>query len=243
MTQETLGSERAERAISRRTLAKGAAWSLPAIALATAAPAYAASLRKDPGINGWVLNSAEPRMGNCRWRLTVNSDPSPAPSTPDGAPFGLYLYDIEPGDIITDAKITYWIIGDQEATWTNQSGHGSNWSGPVRGTPQTKADGILYTPYVWTYTQSPIPPTVSPDGRVWLQHFHVRASFTQPNNRCNNVTYWTQRHITVNDEVLTFERRNGTLGPYSSTAGRMGVQNTDVDSAPIADDVLVELPS
>ena len=44
-----------ETGISRRTVAKAVAWSVPAIAVAATVPIAAASLRKDPGINGWVL--------------------------------------------------------------------------------------------------------------------------------------------------------------------------------------------
>ena len=226
---------------TRRTVVKGAAWAVPTISVGTLAPRLAASLRIDPGINGWVLNS--PRsQGGCSYTLEVNSNPSNAGSTPDGAPWGLYLYDVQPRAVITNPQITYWIIGNQTASWTNLTGHGSCWGNASRGTPQTKSDGLEYTPYTWTYSNSPScalnPANVDRNGRLWLQHFHSRASFTQPSNRCNDVTYWTQRRITIdpygdgNPQVLTFERRNGTRGPYSGSQARMAPQTEQSTGAP-----------
>lgn len=223
-------SDPAKIGVSRRTLAKGAAWTVPAAAVVAAAPAYAVSLRKDPGINGWVLNTPTSR-GNCWYYLEVDS--TRRGTGPDGAPYGLYVYDVEDPNVITNAKITYWIIGEQRegATWTTLSGHSSCWSGPVKGAAQTKRDGLVYTPYTWTYTCD-IDSTdrrMDSDGveRLYLGHFHVQASFRQPSGRCNNVTYWTQRHITIDPdgagshapEVHTFERRNGTFGTCTGRPG------------------------
>ena len=70
---------------SRRAVATGLAWSVPAVAMVSAAPSFAASLRKDPGINGWVLNTTRD-LGGCRYSLEVNSAPSRGGATPDGAP-------------------------------------------------------------------------------------------------------------------------------------------------------------
>ena len=70
--------------LKRRTLMNGAAWAAPVVTLAAAAPAMAASLRVDPGLNGWVLNSPS-SSGSCQWGLEVNSAPTYAPATGDGA--------------------------------------------------------------------------------------------------------------------------------------------------------------
>lgn len=208
---------------SRRTVVRGVAWTTPVVLVASTAPAFATSLRKDPGINGWVLNS--PRSYGDRWyTLRVNSNPSGAGPTADGAPYGLYVYDVNVGadnviqDSLLDARIVYWIIGAQQegASWSANSGHGSGWSAPVKGAPQVKNDGLTYTPYTFTYTGSFV---YNPgDQRAYLQEFDTTAQFRQPNGLGNNVTYWTQRFITVNGTVQTFERRNGSLGTYSSGA-------------------------
>lgn len=229
--------------VSRRALAKGVTWAAPALVVATATPAIATSLRKDPGLNGWVLNSPTPR-GNCRHDLEVDSTVTNR-QTPDGAPFGLYLYDVESNATVTDAKITYWIIGSQSATWTTLSNHSTCWGNPVRGNPAAKADGLTYTPYTWSYTCSinAANQTVGADGvrRLFLGDFHVRASFTQPSNSCNDVTYWTQRTVTIDrdgpggryqPETLTFERRNGTRGSFNTGAARSIEGPVEGDAAP-----------
>lgn len=226
---------------SRRSVAKGVAWMAPAVTIAAAAPTLSASssIRIDPGINGWVLNS--PRStGQCAWTLEVDSTPSG--NGPDGAPFGLYLYDIEPQTTVANASLTYWIIGDQTARWSRLDGHSSCWSGPTRGAAQRKSDGLLYTPYTWTYGCSVLSSDVSRDGRLRLGNFHVRASFTQSRSYCNDVTYWTQRSVVVDPdgagpqsaETLTFERRNGTRGAILDTGARSAARSAAADEPPTA---------
>lgn len=214
--------------VDRRTVARGAAWTAPAIVIAAAAPSLAASTappRKDPGINGWVLNTPQAQRGCAH---TIEVDSTLTGSGTDGAPFGLYLYDITPQTIVSNAQLTYWIIGTQQATWTNLSGHSSCWSQPAQGAAQTKSDGYVYTPYTFTYTCPLYASDISSDGRLRLGGFHVRAAFTQTQTYCSNVTYWTQRSVVVDpdgsgpraSQTLTFERRNGTLGPASSVGAR-----------------------
>lgn len=184
----------------------------------------AVSLRKDPGINGWMTMQTESRQGNCNWRVTVDSRNRPS-QTPDGAPWGLYVYDVEDENTFSNIKMTYWLIGNQTASVSNRDGHSNCWGSGVQGTPQVKSDGHLYTPYTWTYS-CPLDATdrvVGSDGveRLFLGNFHVRFNFTQPWDYCNNVTSWAQRSITIDPdgsgplppEVHTFERRAGTLGP------------------------------
>lgn len=224
--QRASQQEQTTQGISRRTLAVGAAWTVPAVAAAAAAPVRAVSLLKDPGINGWVLNT--PRStGDCSWTLEVNSRPSSPPATTDGAPFGLYIYDVEDPNVFSGAKLVYYIIGNQNATWTNLTGHSSAcWDYKGRGALVTQPDGLEYRPYTWEY-RCPINASdriTDSDGveRLYLEDFRVRASFTQPSSRCSNVTYWTQRFITIDPDgsgpmspvVHTFQRRNGTLGTY-----------------------------
>ena len=233
--QGTRERDQATPGITRRSFATGVAWAVPAVAVAAAAPAHAVSLVNYPGINGWMQNAPSRRPGECAWRLEVDSNPTrpyrSAPNVPgltDGAPFGLYLYDVEPTNTFSNATITYSIIGNQTATWTTMDGHSSCWSDPVSGTPITQPDGNLYTPYTWSYTCaiSAADYAVDPiDGnkRLYLGDFHVRASFTQPSDFCNNVTYWAERYIDVDPdgagtapaERKCFKRRNGTLGPVN----------------------------
>lgn len=215
-------SDPAKIGVSRRTLAKGAAWTVPAAAVVAAAPAYAASLRIDPGINGWVRVSYSD-TGWCSHRLTYDSDISGV--GPDGAPYGLYLYDVTPGSTITNAKITLWIRGNNNASWTNLNGHSSCWGSAVRGTPATKPDGATYTPYTWTYSCPINPANVSPDGRLYLGHFRAQADVTLAWGICDNVCLWAQRSIDValpgeNPETLTFQRKIGFADCEGQSAPR-----------------------
>ncbi|MGI5951222.1 MAG: hypothetical protein ACOX61_05160 [Brooklawnia sp.] len=228
MTDQHVHSpDRARSGVSRRSLVVGTAWAVPAVAVASAAPAMAVSLRKDPGINGWVLNSPTYNW-NCKYTLQVNSNPRDPGRTPDGAPYGLYIYDVEGPNTFSDIKLVYWIIGDQDASVESLNGHSNCWVYAGRGPLQTKDDGLQYRPYTWNYTcpvTSDQVTTTDRDGvaRLYLGNFRVRFSFQQPPNLCNNVTYWTQRFVTIDKdgpsgplapEVHTFERRNGTLGTY-----------------------------
>ena len=219
--------------LTRRSVAIGSAWAIPTIAAATAAPAFAASPTKVPGINGWVLNRVHDESGSCRYSISVDSrPPAPQPPTADGAPYGLYVYDVEPMNTFSDISLVYWIIGTHTATsntvtWEALSGHSGCWSTPVRGSEAIKADGFTYTPYTFRYTCTPqaADAEVGMDGyvRLYLGDFRAVARFTQPSSLCNNVTYWAQRFVTIDPDgagyrppvQYSFERRNGTLGPYS----------------------------
>ena len=216
---------------SRRAVATGLAWSVPAVAMVSAAPSFAASLRKDPGINGWVQVTRRGTSTNCtsNYSLDVTSAPSGGGVTPDGAPWGLYLYDVSKDASYSGAKLVYWVRGDHVAqntiTWQAATGHSTKWSGPVTGAPQTKADGAVYTPYTWTYTGTIDPKNVKSDGRLYLETFHVTTnSFSQlEGRRCVPLDYWAYREIVVDPDgpngprspqTLHFERRAGMSGPY-----------------------------
>lgn len=224
---------------SRRAVATGLAWSVPAVAMVSAAPSFAASLRKIPGINGWVLNSPT-NHGGCLYSLEVNSAPTRGGATPDGAPWGLYLYDVSKDASYSNAKLVYWVRGTHNATqnpitWQAATGHSTKWSGPVRGAAQTKADGFKYTPYTWTYTGTINPADVRSDGRLYLETFHVQTNnfSLSENGSCLRLDYWTYREIVVDPDgptgpqqptTLHFERRNGPSGPYVPRAqGRVAV--------------------
>lgn len=223
---------------SRRTLVRGAAWSVPVVAVATAAPAMAATLRMDPGINGWVLNTASP--SGCNHSLTVDSN---RPGTgPDGAPFGLYIYDTNDDDVITNATMTYWIEGTHTGvTWSTLTGHSPCWSYQGSVGTEVKPDGITYTGYRWNYTCAidPTDRTLGSDGveRVFLGHFRVRSSNFSTPGRCGTApTYWTQRAITITTvengtEIFTFQRRNGRRGAYSGGSDRVAPQSAPVDTS------------
>lgn len=230
--------------VPRRALVRGAAWAVPTTLVAVSAPAIAASLRKDPGLNGWVNNSY--RAGTCGSRnssIEVTSIGTAA--TPDGAPFGLYLYDTDDVVSATGASITYWMLGNHATTgttsitWSNASGHSSCWSYQGRVGTAQKPDGLIYTGYRWTYT-CPIDPrgtTPGADGvnRVMLGNFHVTSNtFAQPAGSCGKLNFWTERAVTLDGIAHTFQRRAGTDGAYSAS-GR--ARSSRSASEPVRDEL------
>lgn len=210
---------------SRRNVVKGAAWAAPVIGVGVAAPTIAASLRIDPGINGWVAQSKwQGLFSPCDWTVRLNSNRTGG--TPDGAPFGLYIYDTEDVTTISQAKVTYWLPSNSKnVSWsgggvgTAPGGYTGCWSGPVAGTVATKTDGAEYRPYTWTYTCDILKENVSPDGRLRLQNLDVTAEFTKT-SACNTMNVWAQRAITIDGNLFTFERRAGTDGSMTGTSAR-----------------------
>ncbi len=160
---------------TRRTVVRGAAWSVPVIAVVAPIPAFATSLRKDPGINGWVLISTTDRDFNS-YDLRFDSDE--AGTGPDGAPYGLYVYDPNRtgnvvNDVYTNASITLWIRTDTDSTPANngwsRTGSGPGWQAPVDVGVQTKPDNLQYRGYQFSYTGTYT--LVAAEERVYLQDF------------------------------------------------------------------------
>lgn len=202
--------------LTRRSVVRGAAWSVPVIAVAATAPAFAASLRKDPGINGWVLISTTDRDRNS-YDLRFDSDV--AGTGPDGAPYGLYIYDPNRtgnvlNDVYTNASITLWIRTDTDLTPANngwsRAGSGAGWQAPTDAGLQTKPDNFQYRGYRFAYTGSYT--LVAAEERVYLQDFVA----TSNNIQGQDATYWIERRITVNGAERTFQRRNGDRGPIGN---------------------------
>lgn len=224
--------------VSRRSALRAAAWTVPAVSIAAAAPAFATSTnpRKDPGINGWVQVSYGTSYG---FNATFDSDPAGNdPATPDGAPFGLYLYDTISSDLFSAGAITLWFRG-KVGSWVegsgsntaNGGGHGNKWSNPVYVGTETKPDGLKYYGYRFDYSG---PYTLS-GGLVWLQDIELTAK----NVASDDATFWVERRIAINGEVHAFQRRNGERGPLGEgfPAGRARMSASSADSTPTSNAV------
>ncbi len=222
----TENTQNSRRAVNRRTVTTGLAWSVPAVAATAAAPFAAASLIKNPGINGWVnVRASSVWFRLCTWDVTVTSNPGRGAVGPDGAPYGLYLYDTDPRGRYDAAKLVYWVRGDHTSrnpiTWNEDQGHSDCWSGPTTGTAQVKDDGHIYTPYTWNYTCDIDPNTVSSDGRLYLDDFRVSARINQNlGNGCEPLDFWAYREIRVDadgdgpaePQLMHFERKASLAG-------------------------------
>lgn len=216
-------------AITRRNVVRSAAWSVPVIAVVAPIPAFATSIRKDPGINGWVrVATDETATGGT---YDVDFDSTVSGVGPDGAPFGLYVYDVNqvPNDKFQNARITIWINDTQSAvTQTPQSGHGASWVYAGSVGSQTKPDGYSYTGYRYNYSGSILASsyvTDPSDGakRLYLDDFHVSMRANQnSNNASANLTYWVERYIEIQSQGVgpyvarSFQRRNGQRGPLGN---------------------------
>ena len=101
----------AARTLTRRTLAKGAAWSVPVIAAASVAPALAASSQCQPALRFsggmfYDFGTIDSGTGRTNQYLTLGGQ--------------TYVDNLPPGVIVTDISYTFWM--------ENQQGQGS--SGP-----------------------------------------------------------------------------------------------------------------
>lgn len=175
---------------SRRRVLTTAAWSIPVIATAVAAPAQAASQVR--GIGGWV---------EVEWSKRVTLDSRG--TYPDR---GLWVTDTVSGDTITNATITFYLSVTTLATWSALGGNEGVWSLPVDIGTSTIA-GTPVRGYTTTYT-APITATAP----ITLLNNNLHW---QTNKGFGNASVWARRSVTVNGEVLSFLR-----GPVSPNNNR-----------------------
>jgi len=210
---------------SRRTVVRGAAWTTPVVLVVGAAPAFATSLRKDPGINGWVQVGTQQTSTNGTYDVEFDSTPNGA--GPDGAPYGLYIYDVNlaPNDKFQNARITLWLNDTQSAASVSTlSGHSGSWNYLGSIGTATKPDGFSYTGYQFSYNgaidaASYVTDSFDGQKRLYLGDFHVSIRANQvANNGSANMTYWVERSIDVQAQgagpfvTRSFQRRNGQRG-------------------------------
>lgn len=170
--------------ISRRQVAKGTAWSIPAITAAAAAPAIAASsptptpVMADGGYVSWNLaynsTTADGTEGY-KWYSTSGGQPGP----------GACVKNTTAGDTITSYTQTIW-LSDSTMTWSAGSGVGANgWSIPAfafKSQNMTGPDGQERTYYAYTTTWTGSIPTVAGQTCVPAYSF-------QTNDHVNNGLY------------------------------------------------------
>lgn len=180
MTEET------KYGISRRTLAKGAAWTVPAAAVVAAAPAYAVSQVPPYALQGWLRVSRDcSRSGSNT--LLYDSDPGSGTGT-DGDPFGLYIKNALPEATASGAVLTI-TIGNGTVTsvttlWGNQ-----DWT-------VTRSGNVITATYTggWTWQSQmgtdPGAGSLWADGRLRLEikaTLSCASVFNLSLRRCVNV--------------------------------------------------------
>lgn len=201
-----------ESKISRRTLAAGAAWAVPAVAVATAAPAFAASKPPQPGLNGWVTVNKD----RCYTRTFDGTSNSVGP---DGVPHGLFVWDDandpETIEIENPTLVIYLRYSDYRFV---QDGGSASWPAPQRcaGRDDTSTGVTMYA-YCSTYTGGyEDPRTVAYNG---IPHTMIpltdkpKWKATRSGESCWYSTLWIRREVTINGVTTSCIRKQagGTL--------------------------------
>ena len=211
-------SDPAKIGVSRRTLAKGAAWTVPAAAVVAAAPVYAVSQPvPPPGLQGWVAVSKSCFLGYG----SISFDSSPNSSKPRD-PFvpeqwGLWVYNTQSDWQFSNVTITVGI----DASRAPITGGGNNWSQPTLvSTPSGWGSNIraYQTTYTggWTFHADPDGnPDTYPvaytkvNGRLQLSSDSFgscRSELRQWIRRCVTITRPNPRPGELSQETICFNR-------------------------------------
>ncbi len=191
--------------LSRRTLALGAAWTVPAIALAAAAPAVAASTPHPPGLNGWVTIEKD-----CR-PLSLDIDGRGTFTGGGTSDRGFWVFTTNSTTPPTGAYLVFY-IPTSSLTWTWAAAAGNvGWSVPVMTTDNTIAPPIAgYTRYVtyytWTWTYNSTHQAWVADG-----HLHVTATASSSPRQCPSISLYTYRSVTYDGQTISVTHGPVTL--------------------------------
>lgn len=148
-------------AVSRRTLVQGAAWAVPAVAFAGAAPAYAASPAVTPAFRLYAYRSAT--NGWCAtMRLSTERDGNGTAG--DG---NVYLCwdNTTTANTFTNVSVTYW-IAEPNITWAAYTGS-SCWTVPTSTGAKRTQNGVTLYAYKSTLTCA----VTAANGRTCLPEF------------------------------------------------------------------------
>lgn len=188
-------SELANTGVSRRTLAKGAAWTVPAAAVIAVAPSVAASPIPPRGLNGWVTLRRRCGLGD---DLFIDGQGNFTGGGNNDR--GIWTFIPDPNASITDAQIVFF-FNRGDLTFTNGSGAG--WSNLVRdNTLDGTRPATGYYAYKTSYTGSW---TYFGQFQAWAADFdpYWTANMGQS---CGAVSAYARRSLTVNGETITFTR-------------------------------------
>lgn len=201
-TQDLTQDSLAVRNPARRTIVKGAAWAVPAVTIASAAPAMANSPIPPNGLNGWVTLSRQCNRNNGWFQVDGRGN-----FTGGGAnDRGIWTFVPDPNAQITFAEIIFY-FNRNNFTFTNRS-EGNGWTNLNRF---SQGDGVApagHYAYRALYTGN----------WTWFQQYQAWSANDDPwwttnsaSNTCNTtVTGYARRTITVNGETVAFMR-----GPVS----------------------------
>ncbi|WP_353114610.1 hypothetical protein [Microbacterium sp.] len=176
---------------SRRTIVKGAAWSLPVIAAVAATPAYAASLAcTSPGVLTYTVSGTNLVVTNtgtdCTW------------SGPLYVSYQVYNYPFDSSPYLVDGIAATKVLDRQQRVYISQVALGTRTLGPGES-------------LVLPITPNPVPSSVIPNfsGGAYSMHqtFILTANGTYRLDGSNTVTQVGDYGIDVYADV-SFDKEN-----------------------------------
>ncbi|PPF83899.1 hypothetical protein C5E07_10470 [Pseudoclavibacter sp. RFBJ3] len=204
---------------SRRTVLSAAAWSVPVIALAVAAPARAAStLAPVPGINGWI-QFGYPTSSRGTARVTLDA----RGRYPER---GLWINDTTAATKVTDMHLAFHFPSAAGDLSFAEEGT-SAWS-PLVKVGTIAIDGARYNSYRSDYTAKlPLSPgrTLIPNDFSFRSTRSVAWSGARP---------YIDRFVTIDGTAQSFRRQVGGNGDVLATAPYSGTRQTRLSQAEVA---------
>lgn len=189
--------------ISRRKVAQGALWSAPAIVVAAASPAVAASLQPVLSVSGRVSYNEDydgSLDGTNQFKVFSTSGDAP------GA--GYCVQNTTSSTTLSDFVVTYYIATDQLAF--SAGSYGTNgWSMLTRNTSiadKTGADGETYYAYTTTYSGT----YPASDGTTCWPQFDFESD---TDVRDNTQQFYVNNSVTINGSATT-----ANYGPIAMSA-------------------------
>ena len=186
--------ENAGTGVRRRTVVRGAAWAVPAVVVATSAPAFAASPVPPGGLDGWVL-----------LQRRCDGDRGPTQLTIDGAGNypnrGLWVFVSPAGPTPSGANIIFYF---QNSTLSFNSS-GAGWSNLTRvsGLDSGAPAGGYYA-YQTTYTGTWTYFTTGTDR--WEADTDPKFTTAYSSNSCVGISVYARRTVTTSLGTVSFLR-------------------------------------
>lgn len=180
--------------VSRRTIVKGAAWSLPVIASAVAVPMAAASttepereftITSNFGL-GWYPTGSQNQTRNGFIQFdTAYQDKY------------FYVQGTRPGDVITGVTVTVRISTEYPSlVWSSVPGSNPQWTLPVDTNTFETIDGVQYRLYTTTFTGQ----VTATDSTTQIPiGFYFRATTPRLDGKAR-----TTRYVTVNGQQVQY---------------------------------------
>lgn len=180
--------------IDRRQLAKGAAWSIPVVAVVTAAPAMAASPMPQLNTSGratWNLTWYTERVDNYQsFKLFSTTPGSNVPGQ------GFCVVNTNSSTQISNAAVTYY-LPYYDLTFSAQNGPGFNgWSRLSRDSSKSNKyfNGVTYYAYTTVYTGG----VTAQNGTTCLPSF----GFESNDNLRTSGYFFVDHSVLVNGSTL-----------------------------------------